>query len=109
MSFTTGQFRLAATPPPEHFVISWPMVALTVLSPESHYAYSGLASGSCDCGDIALPPFLWNRPTDLFAACAVAIAPDAEILISGNISSPVTFGLRNPVILLPHRFAGLCR
>ncbi len=106
VAFTTGAFRLAANPAPARFVITWPMVALALLS-------SGIGLRILRIGlglrrlrryrDVAVD----LHPAESYAGMRLAIAPEAKILISRNIASPVTFGLRSPVILLPARFAGL--
>ncbi len=44
---------------------------------------------------------------DCFDDMRRAIAPAAEILVSGRVTSPVTFGFWNPVVLLPDGFRGL--
>jgi len=112
VTVTTGQFRLATAPPPERIVIAWPMVALAVLTSGIGLRLLWLGLGLIRLRRyraIALPLDLPDdeQPGDRFADMRLAIAPQAELLISGNVSSPVTFGLRNPVILLPPRFTGL--
>ena len=44
---------------------------------------------------------------DHFADLRRSLAPEAEILVSGKVTSPVTFGVWNAVVLLPTRFRGL--
>ena len=60
--------------------------------PESRSACSGSASDCCVCDAIAPRPSLSNCADDSFADLRLALAPEAEILISGNVTSPVTFG-----------------
>jgi TonB family protein len=107
VNFTTGQFRLAANPAPEHFAISWQMVALAVLSSGIALRLLWLGVGLIRLRRIRLTALPIDAEHERFADMRLALAPEAEILISGSVTSPVTFGLRSPVILLPDSFAAL--
>ncbi len=106
VTFTTGAFHLAATPESRHFTITWAVVALGVL-------LAGIALRLVWLG-VGLLRLRRYRTTacrldqsELFAGMCQTFAPKSEILISGNVTSPVTFGIHRPVILLPGRFASL--
>jgi TonB family protein len=107
VSVVTGQFRLAADPAPAHVVISWPVVALAVLISGIGLRLLWLGLGLAHLRRYRATALPLEQADDGFADMRLTIAPEAEILISGNIASPVTFGLRRPVILLPDGFAGL--
>ena len=107
VSFTTAQFRLAATPAHSRIEITWPMAALAVLSAGIGLRLIWLGLGLFRLRRYRASAIPLEQADDRFADMRLTIAPEAEILISGNIASPVTFGLRSPVILLPGGFAGL--
>jgi TonB family protein len=50
---------------------------------------------------------LWRLRRYRLHSAPFATAYDADIRISGEVSSPVTFGARHPVILVPERFPEL--
>ena len=107
VTFSTGPFRLAATPQPAHFVISWPTMALAVLSLGIGFRLLWLGLGLVRLRRYRATAIPMEHADETLTTMHLAIAPQAEILMSENVSSPVTFGLFRPVILLPDRFASL--
>jgi TonB family protein len=107
VTVTTGQFHLAATPPPAHFAVSWQVVALAVLASGIGLRLLWLGFGLLRLRRYRATALPLEQSAGNFSDIRLALAPEAEILISLNVSSPVTFGLRKPVILLPDSFAAL--
>ncbi len=107
VTFTTGQFRVAAPPARSNFTIPWNTVALAGLSAGIAFRLLWLSLGLLRLRryrDAAIP---LDRAEDHFKDLRRTIAPEAEILVSRNVTSPVTFGVWNAVVLLPERFRDL--
>ena len=109
VTFTTGQFRVAKTPAQASWVMTWPVVALTALSTGTGLRLLWLGLGLYRLRRYRATALPLEQADDCFADMRLDLAPETEILISSNVTSPVTFGLRNPVILLPDRVAGLAK
>lgn len=91
-----------ATTAPSHFSISFPLVALWLLA-----AGILIRLGLMAMGMTRLAVYR-RRSQELPAEFRIpeSIAT-AELLLSDDVASPVTFGWRNPVILLPADFTSL--
>jgi TonB family protein len=107
VTFTTGQFRVASPLTPARPSISWPTVALAALSAGIAFRLLWLGVGLLRLRryrDTAIP---LQPSDDHFTDLRRSIAPEAEILVSDRVTSPVTFGVWNAVVLLPDRFRDL--
>ncbi len=112
VTFTTGPLRVAPTQTHAGFHISWPGVVVIVLCAGIVLRLSWLALGLVRLRSYRKNAAPFASSTS-FEDLRRSIAPEAEILLSSQVSSPVTFGVWNPVVLLPERVdnldAGHCR
>jgi TonB family protein len=107
VTFTTGQFRLAAGPTPAGPALSWPILALIILSAGIALRLLWLGVGLLRLRRYRATASPLSPADDHFADLRRSIAPEAEILVSGKVTGPVTFGVWNAVVLLPDRFRDL--
>ncbi len=105
--FSTGPFRLAATPEPTHIVISWPAIAGVILTSGIALRLLWLGIGLLRLRRYRAAAVPLEGSGDRIRDLRLAIAPRAEILVSEEILSPVTFGIRAPVVILPSRLIEL--
>jgi TonB family protein len=107
VTFTTAQFHVAAHHTPAGFTISWPTVALVVLIAGIALRLLWLAVGLLRLRHYRASATALEPGDDHFADLRRWIAPEAEVLMSRHVTSPVTFGVWNAVVLLPARFRDL--
>jgi TonB family protein len=107
VTFTTGQFRVAAEQVPAGFSISWPNAALIVLTGGIGLRLLWLSAGLLRLRRYRASAIPLVHHDNQYEDLRRGIAPEAEILFSSYVTSPVTFGVWNAVILLPDRFRDL--
>lgn len=107
VTFTSGPSRVSPNQASSGLAISWPTLALIVLTGGIALRLVSLGAGILRLRryrDAAIPLDFSDNPFDDLRR---ALAPEAEILFSHHVTSPVTFGVWNAVILLPDRFRDL--
>lgn len=97
VTVTTGPMRVADHQALADFAFPWSKIAGAVLA-------SGIALRL-----LWLGLGLYRLRGYRVAAIPFETVDQAAILVSKDVASPVTFGLRHPVVLLPERFASLSR
>jgi len=107
VTFTTGQWQLVGTTQPAPFTIPWPLVTFIVLTAGIVLRLLWLSIGLLRLRRYRASAIPLESTEDQFTAMRRAIAPEAEILMSSRVTSPVTFGVWNAVVLLPLHFRNL--
>ena len=97
VSFSTGPIRTFATQPAHSLIPSWSAMLVVVLAAGILLRLFRLVFGVLKIRRC----YRRAKPLDS------QILPGIEVLVSRDVSSPVTFGIRPPIILLPARFAQL--
>jgi TonB family protein len=107
VTFTTGQFRVATDQTSSGLNITLPAVAFTVLSGGIVLRLLWLSVGLLRLRRYRATAIPLELADDHFVDLRRTIAPQAEILVSSHVATPVTFGVWNAVVLLPDRFRDL--
>ena len=107
ITFTTGQYRLVGNGAPPSLAISWPAATFILLAAGVALRLLWLGIGLLRLRRYRLTAIPLAPHDDHFTDLRRSIAPQAEILVSNRINSPVTFGVWSAVVLLPERFHNL--
>jgi TonB family protein len=107
VTFTTGQFHVAAQQAQSGFSVPWLEVGLAVLIGGIALRLLWLGAGLFRLRRYHNGGVVLGAGENDFEDLRRGIAPEAEILFSDQVTSPVTFGMWNAVILLPESFRRL--
>ena len=107
VTFTTGAFRAVGTPAATGFTISWPAVIAMILASGILLRLVCLGMGLFKLRRIrrSAVPLAPLHPA--LEELRRFVAPEAEVMMSRSVTSPVTFGIWNAVVLLPERVGSL--
>lgn len=107
VSVTTGSIRVIHTAEPQRFHLDWLTLTLLTLASGVVLRLAWLSLGVYRLRRYRAAAVPLENSSDRISGLLLNIAPHAEILQSDQVASPVTYGLRYPVVLLPPRFAAL--
>jgi TonB family protein len=107
ITFTTGAFRAVTNQASATLTISWTTALIAILAAGVLARVLWLAGGLLRLRSLYRTAVPLDCNDDACTALQRSISPEAEILVSGEMTSPVTFGIWNPVVLLPAAFLEL--